>query len=256
MATSARVVVVGGKGGVGKTSVSAILVRLLLRAGGRLLVIDADPVISVSYTLGEQPAATLGDFRQGLIEDPQRQRELEGRPLKASVRDLLTRSSRGYDLLAMGRAEGKGCFCGVNEMLRFGIESLCSEYDTVLIDCEAGIEQVNRRALHRIDELVLVADTSLRSMESAIKVRDIASFYNEDNPLGAHLLINRVGNEDDRRRARETAKGLGLDIAGFIPEDEYVRLYNAEGRTLMELPDDAPSVAALGEFVSRIGAAG
>lgn len=255
MATSARVIVVGGKGGVGKTSVSAILAGLLLRDGGRLLVIDADPVVSVSYALGEQPEHTLGDFRQGLIETPQRQRELEGRPLKAAIRDLLTRSRRGYDLLAMGRAEGKGCFCGVNEMLRFGIESLCSEYDTVLVDCEAGIEQVNRRALHRIDELVLVADTSLRSMESVIKVRDIAAFYNEDQRLGTHLLINRVGDEEDRRRARATAKGLGLDIAGFIPEDQQVRLYNAEGRTLMELPEDAPSVAALSGFVSRIGAA-
>ncbi|MBI5506482.1 MAG: AAA family ATPase [Deltaproteobacteria bacterium] len=256
MASGARVVVVGGKGGVGKTSVSAILVRLMLRGGGRLLVIDADPVISVSYTLGEQPAHTLGDFRQGLIESPQRQRDLESRPLKSAIRDLLTGSRRGYDLLAMGRAEGKGCFCGVNEMLRFGIESLCSEYDTVLVDCEAGIEQVNRRALHRIDELVLVADTSLRSMESVIKVRDIAASYNDDNPLGAHVLINKVGGEEDRRRALATATGLRLEIAGFVPEDERVRLYNAQGRTLMELPDDAPSVVALGAFVARIGVAG
>jgi len=252
MSTSAKIVVVGGKGGVGKTSVSAVLVRLLLEAGGKLLVIDADPVVSVSYTLGEEPARTLGDFRQGLIENPAAQRELEKRPLKTSIRDLLTTSRRGYDLLAMGRAEGKGCFCGVNEMLRFGIESLCSDYDTVLIDCEAGIEQVNRRALHRIDELVLVADTSLRSMESVIKVRDIATFYNEDRPLGTHVLINRIAGEDDRRRAQATAAGLGLTIAGFVPEDEDVLRYNAEGRTLLELPDDAPSVAALRSVVMAI----
>ncbi len=252
MTANARIVAVGGKGGVGKTSVSAVLTRLLLGAGGKLLVIDADPVISVSYTLGEDPKTTLGDFRQGLIETPQQQRELEGRPLKDSVRDLLTRSPRGYDLLAMGRAEGKGCFCGVNEMLRFGIESLCSDYDTVLIDCEAGIEQVNRRALHRIDDLVLVADTSMRSMESVTKVRDIAVFYNEDKPLGTHLLINRVADDGDRLRAREIAGKLGLGIAGFIPEDPHVLRYNAEGRTLLELPDEAPSVVALGALVAAL----
>jgi len=256
MTARARIVAVGGKGGVGKTSVSAILTRLLLRGDGRLLVIDADPVVSVSYALGENPRATLGDFRQGLIEDPRRQRELDGRPLKDAVRDLTTASARGYDLLAMGRAEGKGCFCGVNEMLRFGIESLAADYDTVLIDCEAGIEQVNRRALHRIDDLVVVADTSLRSMESVVKVRDIATFYNEGAPLATHLVVNRVGGDDDRRRAVATAGGLGISVTAFVPEDAQVRLYNAEGRTLLELSDDAPSVVALGGLVAGVGLGG
>ncbi len=245
MSTQAHIITVGGKGGVGKTSVSAMLVKLLLASGTRLLLIDADPVISVAYTLGEEPSATLGDFRQSLIESPRRQRDLEARPVKDAIKELITVSSRGYDLLAMGRAEGKGCFCGVNELLRFGVESLCSDYDTVLVDCEAGIEQVNRRALHRIDELILVADTSRRAMESVAKVRDIAVSYNEGKPIELRLLVNRVRSDEDRSRAGDLAAALGLEVSAFVPDDSEVHDYNACGRTLLDLPEGNAALAAL-----------
>ncbi len=250
MAQNGHILTVGGKGGVGKTSVSAILTKLLLRDTKRLLLIDADPVISVAYTLGENPEQTLGDFRQTLIEAPARQREIEKRPIKSVIRDLVSTSDRGYDLLAMGRAEGKGCFCGVNELLRFGVESLCGEYDTTLIDCEAGIEQVNRRAVHRIDELILVADTSQRSLESVVKVRNIAVDYNEDRPIETHVVINRVRNEEDRSRAGQAVRELGLEVAVFVPEDGNILDYNATGRSLLDLPEDSPSVVALAGLLS------
>ncbi len=256
MAPKAHIVTVGGKGGVGKTSVSAVLAKLLLATTERLLLIDADPVISFSYTLGENPERTLGDFRHTLIEVPSRRKEIEDRPIKDVIRDLVTRSSKGYDLLAMGRAEGKGCFCGVNELLRFGIESLCGDYDAVLIDCEAGIEQVNRRAVHRIDDLILIADTSRRSMESLVKVRDIATHYNEGRPLGTHVVVNRVSNEEDRARARKTAEELGLTVAAFVPEDPNILAYNAGGRPLFDLPEDSPSVAALEQVLAGISPQG
>lgn len=250
------IVVVGGKGGVGKTSVSAILVKLLLGNGRKLLLIDADPVVSVAYALGETPRATLGEVRERLIEDPGARRTLEGRPIKAFIRDLVTTSDRGYDLLAMGRAEGKGCFCGLNELLRFGIESMCAEYDTTLIDCEAGIEQVNRRAVHRIDRLVLVTDTSRRGLETVAQVRDIAARYNEGGRMEVRLLLNRVRGEDDRKRGEEAAAGIGLRVDACIPEDPRVLEYNAEGRSLLDLPEDSRSVAALRVALPALGLPG
>ncbi len=250
MRKAGNIVVVGGKGGVGKTSVSAILVKLLLEKGGKLLLIDADPVISVAYTLGEHPGATIGEFRESLIEDSHLQRNLRDRPMKAFIRELVTRSERGYDLLAMGRAEGKGCFCGLNELLRFGIESICREYDITLIDCEAGIEQVNRRAVHRIDKLLLVTDTSRRGMETVVKVRDIAAKYDEGGSMTAHVLVNRTRDENDRRHAKSAAGVFGLDVIGCVPEDPQILEYNAKGRSLFDLPDRSPSVAALREAVA------
>ena len=253
MARQGSIVVVGGKGGVGKTSVSAILVKLLAGDGRKLLLIDADPVVSVAYALGETPRATLGDARERLIEDPGARRILEGRPIKAYIRDLVTASERGYDLLAMGRAEGKGCFCGLNELLRFGIESLCAEYDTTLVDCEAGIEQVNRRAVHRIDRLVLVTDTSRRSLETIARVRDIAAGYDEGGRMEVRLLLNRVRGEDDRRRGEAAAAGIGLRVDGCIPEDSRILEYNAAGRCLLDLPEDAQSVSALRDALPALG---
>lgn len=250
MRKKGNILVVGGKGGVGKTSVSAILVKLLLGNGGTLLLIDADPVIGVAYALGEQPGSTIGEFRESLIEEPGAQRNLRDRPVKTVIRELVTRSERGYDLLAMGRAEGKGCFCGLNELLRFGIESLCGEYDMTLIDCEAGIEQVNRRAVHRIDRLLLVTDTSRRGMETVVKVRDIAARYDEGGFMTAHLLVNRTRDENDRIHAEGAAGKLGLNIIGCIPEDPRILEYNAKGRPLFDLPDHSPSVAALREVVA------
>lgn len=253
MRAKGNILVVGGKGGVGKTSISAILLKLLLGSGKTLLLIDADPVISVTYALGEHPRETIGEFREALIDDPNIQRNLRDRPMKTVIRELVSRSERGYDLLAMGRGEGKGCFCGINELLRFGIESLCGEYDATLIDCEAGIEQVNRRAVHRIDKLLLVTDTSLRGMETAVKVRDIAAKYDGEGSMTAHVLVNRTRDENDRMHAMGAAEKFGLNIAGFVPEDPKILEYNANGQSLFDLPDHSPSIAALKDVVAGLG---
>jgi CO dehydrogenase maturation factor len=249
MRKKGQILVVGGKGGVGKTSVSSLLVKLLLEAGRNLLVIDADPVISVLYALGERPGLTIGEYRETLIEDPGVRRDLGSRPIKAVVRQLITRSERGYDLLAMGRAEGKGCFCGINEMLRYGIESLCGEYDVTLIDCEAGVEQVNRRAVHRIDRLLLVTDTSRRGMETTAKVRDIAAKYDESGTMKSFVLLNRVRSEVESVNLSLAAEDVGLSVAGFVPEDPNILEYNTRGWPLIDLPDSSPGVEALRTIV-------
>ena len=238
-----QIIVVGGKGGVGKTSISAILVKLLLEK--KLLVIDADPVVSITYTLGETPKQTMGDYRETLIDDPRQQRNLMKIPMKSVIHELVQSTSHGYDLLTMGRAEGKGCFCGINDLLRYGIQSLCDEYDLCLIDCEAGIEQVNRRTVHRIDKLVLVSDTSRRGIETLAQVRDLAVKYNDGSPLETLVLINRVCAQDEEEKLRQVAKSFNLEICAFVPEDHNVRAFNFEGTPLVKLPEDTSSVQAL-----------
>jgi len=245
MPKTGNILVVGGKGGVGKTSVSAILAKLLIGRAGRILLIDADPAVGVTYAMGESPNRTIGELRESLIENPGIRRNVQDRPMKAVVGELVAKNAKGFDLLAMGRAEGRGCFCGLNELLRFGIESLCGEYPVTLIDCEAGIEQVNRNAVHRIDKLLLVTDTSRRGMETAVKVRDIAAKYDEAGHMTSHLLVNRVRDEEDLKLARDTAVEFGMSIIGFVPEDPDILEYNASGRPLFNLPDLSPGVTAL-----------
>lgn len=245
------IVVVGGKGGVGKTSISAMLVKLFLREGKSFLVIDADPVISLAYALGEKPKRTIGDYRQGLIESSEEQQSVFKKPLKAIIREMLVQSQRGYDLLALGRSEGKGCFCGINDMLRYAIESLCGEYEITLIDCEAGIEQVNRRAVHRIDKLILVTDTSQRGVAALAQIRDIAVKYNEGHPLEVKVIVNRIRNESEDRRVRAIAAEFGLEVVGYIPEDPIVREYNLREQPLLDLPDNSLALQALNEIMRK-----
>lgn len=89
--------------------------------------------------------------------------------MKEVIGQLVQKNNDEMELLVMGRSEGMGCFCGINDLLRFGIESLCKEYDNILIDCEAGVEQVNRRAVHRMDKLILVTDTSKRGWKRLLR---------------------------------------------------------------------------------------
>jgi CO dehydrogenase maturation factor len=252
MNQNGNILVIGGKGGVGKTSISAIFVKLLAEAKENLLLIDADPAVSVTYAVGEKPLRTIGDLRENLIDDPYENREFRKIPIKTAIRNLLIRSQKGFDVLTMGRAEGKGCFCGINEMLRFGIESLCGDYRTTLIDCEAGIEQLNRRAVHRINKLILITDTSLRGMETVAQIRDIALKCYVETAPGIHLLVNRVRNDPEKQLSLIAAEKFNFEISGFIPEDMDILTYNARGITLIELSNNSLATNAVKGFLNNI----
>ena len=139
-----KVIAMAGKGGTGKTTLTAIMAKLLSQSGINLLAVDADPPISLTYALGAEPKNTLGELRARLIEDPRERREIGDRHIREVIRKEAVIHHGGVDLLILGQAEGPGCFCGVNELLKFGIESLAQQYEITLIDCEAGIEQINR----------------------------------------------------------------------------------------------------------------
>ena len=252
MKSQGSIQVIAGKGGVGKTSISAIFTRLLANREGGLLVIDADPMANLAYSLGEVPGKTIGDYRQSVIENQSERQDLISRPMKTLIREMVKKSDNGFDLLAMGRAEGKGCFCGVNEMLRHGIQSVSGEYDLTLIDCEAGVEQVNRRTVHRIDKLILVTDSSRRGLATLVEVRNIATKYNEGAPMIDYVVVNRIRNESDREITRRYANELGFANIGFIPEDPNVLDSNCKGQTLFQLPDDSPSVQAVRDIIVDI----
>jgi len=252
MTSKKEVFVIGGKGGVGKTAVSAIITKLLVMNKKNFLVIDADPATSLAFALGEKPAKTIGDLREKIIEIPSEKRRIKDRPVKAIVQELIIKSNRGFNLLVMGRAEGPGCFCSLNELLRYGIESLCKDFNVTLIDCEAGIEQVNRRAIHKIDKLILVTDTSIRGFETAYRVMEIASKYNAEKTLKSYLIVNRVKNGQKKEHLQDLAKEFNINIIGFVPEDINIEDYNIKGKPLIDLPDDSPSVLEVRKILTKL----
>ena len=160
-----------GKGGVGKTTTAALMVKAMADRGNKkILAIDADPAIGLSYALGVDVVKTVDDVRNDLIEKI-REEKLDDKAdtlhmLDYEIFDALV-EHKSFALLAIGRPEGEGCYCEVNHLLKDIIESLSTSFDVIIIDGEAGIEQINRRVMKNVDHLVLVSDTSAKSMNVA-----------------------------------------------------------------------------------------
>ena len=250
----ATVIAVLGKGGAGKTVLSALAVRAVLDLGkGPLLLIDADPTGGLSFAVNEAGAGradaregvgkTMGEVRAELIRkagrsDPE---ELARRVDWMALEALQERD--GYSLLSMGRTDTKGCFCSVNKLLRQAIENLVEGYEVVILDAEAGIEQVNRQVVGRVDIPLVVTDGSLRGLNAADQIAGLLKKYRFGKQGG--LVVNRAsttaGDPPD-----------GLPLLATVPEDDNVRAFDCEGRSLLDLPADSPALAAIRPIVEGL----
>ena len=155
-----------------------------------------------------------------------------------------------FDLLVMGRPEGSGCYCAVNNMLRRIIENLSSNYDVIIIDTEAGLEHLSRRTTQNVDVMLVVTDKSKRGMLTAQRIGQLADEL-EIKFQELYLVVNRVNPENEEQILKK-AREAGLDIAGVIFEDEEVTQYDIEGRPLVELPDESNTVKTVLGILSRI----
>ncbi|MDQ7783079.1 MAG: AAA family ATPase [Desulfomonilaceae bacterium] len=247
-----EILAVTGKGGTGKTTTTAIMAKLLVQQGVRPLVVDADPPVSLAYALGAEPTKTLGLFRKKLIEDPREKRRIADseRHMREFIYDEVLMEVGGASLLVLGRAEGPGCFCGINELLKFGIQSLSDKYAITLIDCEAGIEQINRLVVNRLTTLLIVSDASVKGIRTAEHLSRVAGEYAVDGTFRVGLVINKAGM--DIHPLEKRAEEIGLEIVGLIPEDENVAEFDLLGTPTTALPDDSPCVNAVRGIMERL----
>ncbi len=250
-ATDPPTLAVCGKGGVGKTVVSALLARVARDHGvGPLLLVDADPVTGLTAALGQRVERTLADVREQLLRSAARSdgatRERMARELDYRVLEVLQERD-GYALLAMGRSVSKGCFCPVNTLLKHALAALASSFAVVLIDAEAGVEHVQREVTSRVSRAVVVIDGSARSRHAA---RLMAELLGEERVA---VVANRV-----QGGAASLALGLDLDLAmvGVVPEDRAVADLDRLGRPLWELPPDNPALLATVQVARGLGLIG
>ncbi len=245
-----RVFALCGKGGVGKTALSACLVRLLISDPARkVLAVDADPAMGLADVLGMRVATTVDDIRTRFIEEvraghsgtPEAVRER----LDYAVLDALVERGN-LAFLAVGRPESEGCYCQVNEFLKELIASLAGHFDAVVIDGEAGIEQVNRRVMERITDLVLVSDSSARGLRVAGIIGQVADSILP--PHRVHLVVNRVFNPEEIDTLRLPRV---LSLTGWVGEDSLLRQCDMQGQSLLDLPL-SPALEAVGSFLPRL----
>jgi CO dehydrogenase maturation factor len=240
-----------GKGGVGKTSVSAIMVKLLAKKHhAKILAIDADPAVGLATALGVSVMRTVNDIRNDLISNLK-----NGGKDRETIRNLdyevfgALKEQDGYALLAIGRPEDEGCFCRVNSLLKDIIRDLAGNFDIVLIDGEAGIEQINRRVMKNVDHLVLVSDTSAKGINVANTVASVAKDRNAVDFSDIGLILNRVRSETE---VMDIGTRTSLSILGAIGEDEFIRDYDFRGIPLAGIPDTSPSVIAVNGILEKM----
>ena len=229
-----------GKGGAGKTVLSALITRTLLDHGEKpLLLVDADPAGGLAFAVGADVQDTMGAVREKLIADASRpdiDRKSVAQHIDWMVLEALQEHGP-FSLLSMGRTDTKGCFCPVNTILKTAIEKLAEGFSYVILDAEAGIEQVNRQVVGKVDVPIVVTDGSKRGGQAAGLIAGLLSKYEfgRENP---GLVLNRV--ED-----LPGGPPQGLDLWGAIPDDRQVRGFDQQGRSLLELPEDSPALLSV-----------
>jgi CO dehydrogenase maturation factor len=246
-----KVLAVTGKGGVGKSAIVGMMIKVLAREYDQpLLAIDADSAMSLNQIVGIPVNRTISDIRHEIINDPESRRQLKEGHIGTFIAKAVHRKGNLH-LLVMGRPEGAGCFCAVNDLLKYGIQSLARTYPITIIDGEAGPEQINRRVLDNVDILVSVADTSLRSLQTAASIREIAEKCPTRMAVKTLLVINRI--RPGKERIVQAAEEMNFEIAGIVPDDENISSRDMLGKTLLGLPEGSPAMAGVEDFLRHIG---
>jgi CO dehydrogenase maturation factor len=260
-------IALAGKGGVGKTTIAAMVIKYLSKNHpGAILAIDADPSSNLNMVLGLDLDWTVGDIREGMLDKVKESLTAGGAAMgsinggmsKHDYLDYEIRSSVAegahFDLIAMGRSEGPGCYCAVNHNLRDVIDTISKNYRYVVIDNEAGMEHLSRRTTRDVQVLLVISDPTQRGIVAAER---IAGFRRElDIHIeNAYLIVNRLEGDTIPAPLQERINALDIPLLGTVPGDEELAEFEFSGRPLVELGDESPVYQAVAVMLRRIDVA-
>lgn len=256
-------IAVAGKGGVGKTTIAAMVIKYLTQnQPGAVLAIDADPSSNLHMVLGLDLEWTVGDIREDMLAQVKEtltaggaaMGALEGGLSKRDYLDYHVRSSLAEgdrcDLVAMGRSEGPGCYCAVNHNLREVIDTMSRHYRYVVIDNEAGMEHLSRRTTRDVQHLLVVTDPTQRGLVTAERIGALRNEL-DIKVEKTHLIVNRL---DGAMPAplREHIATMDIPLLGTVPANSELVEFEFTGRPLVELGDSSPVYAAVASMMARL----
>jgi CO dehydrogenase maturation factor len=256
-------IALAGKGGVGKTTVAGMVIKYLAQnQTGSILAIDADPSSNLNMVLGLELDWTVGDIREDMLQQVKTSLVGGGAAmgslpggvnkrdyLEYHVRSSLAEGSR-FDLIAMGRGEGGGCYCAVNHNLRDVIDTISRNYAYVVIDNEAGMEHLSRRTTRDVQHLLIVSDPTQRGLVAAQRVADLRKEL-EINIEKAYLVLNRVQG-DVPAPIMEFVQKMDIPLLGVLPASNELSEYEYSGRPLVDLADASPVYQAVAGMMAKI----
>ena len=253
-----HIIAVAGKGGVGKTTLTGLLIQYLCESGKKpVLAVDADANANLNEVLGVGIECTLGELREEIERagvDSRYQIPVgmtKQAYLEARLSDAITEED-DYDLMVMGRTQGQGCYCFVNGLVQTQIQKLQSNYPYVVVDNEAGMEHISRGLIPTMEIAILVSDCSRRGVQAAGR---IAALMKELNfkPKTVGLIVNRAPKGKLDAGTMEEVEKQGLTLLGVVPQDQDVYQYDCDGKPIIRLPKDSPVRSALHDIVQKLG---
>lgn len=254
---SPKILAVAGKGGVGKTSIAATIVRSLVEAypDKKILAIDADPAVGLATALGIEVETTIDDIRKAVIETAQEGNSKAAIEMLGEARyrifDALVETD-GFSFIAVGRPEAAGCYCKVNSYLKQVISILSESFDYVVIDGEAGIEQINRRVMEKVTHLLLITDSSKKGTSVIQTIKTVADGLVMYEKVGA--IANRLPESegvvpDSIKSIMDTGD---IPVLTYIPSDNSLAEFDLKGENVFYLPADARIVVGVKEALGKI----
>jgi len=256
-------IALAGKGGVGKTTIAGMVIKYLTQnQNGAILAIDADPSSNLNMVLGLDLEWTVGDIREGMLAEVQKTLLQKGAamgtmPGGASKQEYLDYEVRAsieegdsFDLIAMGRPEGAGCYCAVNHNLREVVDSISKSYRYVVIDNEAGMEHLSRRTTRDVEHLLMVSDPTQRGIVATERIASMVPDL-DINVENVHLILNRVMGELPALLI-ERVDALDANFLGTVPSNNDLMEFEFSGRPLVELGDESPVYQAVAKMMKDI----
>jgi CO dehydrogenase maturation factor len=256
-------IALAGKGGTGKTTISAMIIKYLINKGkGPILAIDADPSANLNMVLGVDLEYTVGGIREDMLKQVQNSQNVGGAArgsiaggmskhdyLDYEIHSSLIESDK-FDLIAMGRSEGPGCYCAVNHNLRDILDKLSHNYPFVVMDNEAGMEHLSRRTTEDVDHLFIISGPTQRGLSAAAGIVDLKDEL-EVKIKNSYFILNRVPGKIPTPLL-EKIDELEVPFLGPVPADDNVMEFDFSGKPLIELEDDSPVYLAVAEMLENV----
>jgi CO dehydrogenase maturation factor len=247
-------IAIAGKGGVGKTTISSLIIMYLVEQGLKpILAVDADANSNLNQALGVGMTATVGSVREDMTEKVKKQKLPAGMSKQEILEMQIEQSlveTRDFDLIGMGRPEGPGCYCAINNMLRVILDRMSEHYEFIVIDNEAGMEHLSRRTTRSVDIMFIVSDPSQRGLETASRIHVLAQEMKIE--VGRYyLVLSRMRGALEGLLA-EAVEATGLELAGIVPDDPEVGRLDETGQPLTGLGQDSPARTTVNGIMENV----